>query len=49
MTTMNRLYAIYKDIRKSAHLDKYELGMKFMYTSLDKHRRGNCVLASYWQ
>lgn len=49
MTTMNRLYAIYKEVRKSAHPDKYVMGMNFMYASLDKHRRGNCVLASYRQ
>ena len=44
MTTMNRIYCIYKESYKLAHLDEHELGFGFVYSSLDKHIRGNCVL-----
>ncbi len=44
MTTMNRLYCLYSESCLSAHLDIYELGFGFMHPSIDKHKRGNCVL-----
>ena len=44
MRAMNKLYAIYNNIVKSAHLDKAELGVCFVHSSLDKHRREDFVL-----
>lgn len=43
MTTMNRLDYFYSESYQSAHLDKYELGLCAMRSSIDKHKRGNCV------
>ena len=43
MTTMNRWYCHYSESYKSAHLDERELGFDFIYSSIDKHKRGNCV------
>lgn len=43
MTTMNRFYCLYSESCKSAHLDERELGFGFMHSSIDKHKRGNCV------
>lgn len=44
MTTMNRWYCLYSESCKSAHLDERELGFGFMNSSIDKHKRGNCVI-----
>ena len=49
MTTMNRLYNFYGKqfniVRfLSAHLDERELGLCVIRASIDKHKRGNCVL-----
>ena len=44
MNTMNCLYTIYSEICHTAQFDKHELGLAFVYSSLDKHKRGNCVL-----
>ena len=44
MNTMNCLYNIYSESFHSAQFDKHELGLDFIYSSLDKHKRGNCVL-----
>ena len=43
MTTMNRIYCLYSESCKYAHLDERELGFGFMHSSVDKHKRGNCV------
>ena len=43
MTTMNRLYWLYNVRCLAAHLDEHELGLDFMHSSIDKHKRGNCV------
>ena len=43
MTTMNRIYCLYSESYKPAHLDERELGFAFMHSSIDKHKRGNCV------
>ncbi len=43
MTTMNRLYELYSESCLSAHLDKPELGLCVVHSSMDKHKRGNCV------
>lgn len=43
MTTMNRIYCLYSESYKLAHLDERELGFSFMHSSIDKHKRGNCV------
>ena len=43
MTTMNRWYCLYSESCKSAHLDERELGFAFIHSSIDKHKRGNCV------
>lgn len=43
MTTMNRIYCLYSESCKRAHLDERELGFSFMHSSIDKHIRGNCV------
>ena len=44
MNTMNRLYSFYKECCQPAHLDEHELGLCFVHSSIDKHKRGNCVL-----
>ena len=44
MTTMNRWYCLYSESCKPAHLDERELGFSFMHSSIDKHKRGNCVI-----
>ena len=44
MTTMNRWYCLYSESCKSTHLDERELGFGFMHSSIDKHKRGNCVI-----
>ena len=44
MNTMNCLYTIYSEICHTAQFDKHELGLAFVYSFLDKHKRGNCVL-----
>lgn len=43
MNTMNRLYYFYSESCKMAHLYKNELGFGFMHSSIDKHKRENCV------
>ena len=43
MTTMNRWYCPYSESCLSAHLDERELGLDFMHSSIDKHKRRNCV------
>ena len=43
MTTMNRFYCSYSESCKMARLDKLELGFGFVHSSIDKHKRGNCV------
>jgi len=43
MTTMNRFYWLNSESYKSAHLDEQELGFGFMYSSVDKPKRENCV------
>lgn len=43
MTTMNRWYCLYSESDLSAHLGERELGFSFMHSSIDKHKRGNCV------
>ena len=44
MTTMNRIYCLYSESCKRAHLDERELGFSFMHSSIDKHIGGNCVI-----
>ena len=44
MNTMNRLFYFYSESCKMAHLYKNELGFGFMHSSIDKHKRGNCVI-----
>ena len=44
MTTMNRLYSYYKEVSMPAQLVERELGLGIVYSSIDKHKRGNCVL-----
>ena len=44
MTTMNRFNYLYSECSKCAHLDERELGFGFMHSSIDKHKRGNCVI-----
>lgn len=43
MTTMNRLYCKYSESCHSAHLESRELGFALLHSSIDKHKRGNCV------
>lgn len=43
MTTMNRWYCLYSESNPSAHLAKPELGLCVIHSSMDKHKRGNCV------
>ena len=44
MTTMNRWYCLYSESDLSAHLAERELGFSLMHSSIDKHKRGNCVI-----
>ncbi len=44
MNTKNRLYYFYSEKCMPAQLDERELGLYFMHPSIDKHKRGNCVL-----
>lgn len=44
MTAMNRWYSLYSGSGESAHLGKRELGFGFMYSSIDRQKRGNCVI-----
>ena len=43
MTTMNRLYGSYRESYRSAYLEESEMGLRFMHSSIDKQKRGNCV------
>jgi len=44
MTTMNRLYSLYSERSMEARLEEKEMGFGFVYSSIDKQKRGNCVL-----
>lgn len=44
MTTMDRFYCLYSERSLKAHLEERELGFGFMHPSIDKHRRGNCII-----
>lgn len=47
MIPMNRLYDRYNEYSKDyyyAQLESFKLGFSFICSSIDKHRRGNCVL-----
>ena len=44
MTTMNRYYCLYSERSLKAHLDEREQGLCVMHSSIDKHKRGNCVI-----
>lgn len=44
MTTMNRIYCIYKESYQSAHLEKVELGLSVIPSSVDKHIRRHCII-----
>ena len=44
MTAMNRFSYLYKESCPAAHLDEREMGVGFVYSSIDKHKRRNCVL-----
>ena len=44
MTTMNRFGKLYSECRLDALLDERELGLCVMHSSIDKQKRGNCVL-----
>lgn len=49
MITMNRWYCPYSESCISAHLDERELSFCFMHSSIDKHKRGNCVTCTRLQ
>lgn len=44
MITMNRLYTGHIISIKSVQLNESKLGFGFTYTSVDKHKRGYCIL-----
>lgn len=44
MTAMNRFNCAYSISYKSALLEDLELGFDFVYPSMDKQKRGNCVI-----
>ena len=44
MTTMNRLYDFNSKSCLKAQLYERELGLDFMRSSIDKHKREHCVL-----
>lgn len=44
MTAMNRFSYLDKVSYPAAHLDEREMGVSFVYSSVDKHKRRNCVL-----
>ena len=44
MTAMNRFSYLDKVSYPAAHLDEREMGVGFVYSSIDKHKRGNCVI-----
>ena len=47
MIPMNRLYDRYNEYSKDyyyAQLESFKLGFSFICSSIDKHRRENCVL-----
>lgn len=44
MTTINRFGKLYSECRLNALLDERELGLCVMHSSIDKHKRGYCVL-----
>lgn len=44
MTTMNRFCKFYSERSLYAHLAECKLGLGFLYSSKDKHKRENCVL-----
>ena len=44
MATMNRLYCIYSESCRLAHLYEHEVSFGFMHPFIDKHKRKNCVL-----
>ena len=44
MAAMNRWYYLYSESYLSAHLDEIELSYGFMDSSMDKYKRGNCVI-----
>jgi len=44
MTTMNRFSRLYSERSLYAHLAERKLGFSVMRSSVDKHKRENCVL-----
>ncbi len=44
MNTMNRLYYLYDESCPKAQFEKRELGLCFVHSSIDKHKREDCVL-----
>ena len=49
MTIMNRLYNPIRKCSLSAHLAKRGMGLCFVPSSIDKHKRGNYVIDTVWQ
>ena len=49
MTTMNRFGKLYSECRLDALLGERELGLCVMHSSIDKQKRGNCVLDAVLQ
>ena len=43
MIAMNRMSYLDKLSTPTAHLDEREMGVSFVYSSIDKHKRRNCV------
>jgi len=43
MIAMNRMSYLDKLSTSAAHLDEREMGVGFVYSSIDKHKRRNCV------
>lgn len=44
MTAMNRLYRLHIEKQLFAQADERGMGNSFMCSTLDKHKRENCVL-----
>ena len=49
MTTRNRFDKLYSERSLNALLDERELGLCVMHSSIDKQKRGNCVLDAVLQ
>ena len=49
MATMNRYFYNYSERYAAAHLNECEWGVSFVYSSIDKHKRGNCIVDTVQQ